>query len=131
MRVLICGSRTVDGNLRPDPWVISNAMWALRSESARVGAHFEVISGGALGTDRLAEQWCRQHGVPVTVVKPDYKAYGAKAPLVRNTQMLYMEPDLVYGFWDGVSTGTKHMLTIARKAGVPVKVHKIGAWSDR
>ena len=36
------------------------------------------------------------------------------------------KPDLVLIYWDGISKGTKHMLDIAKRAGVKVQLEAYG-----
>ncbi len=71
-----------------------------------------VVSGGAAGADALAADWARQNDVPLTEHRPDYRAHGAGAPLVRNG-LVVADADLVLVVWDGESRGT---LDAARKA---------------
>lgn len=71
-----------------------------------------VVSGGAAGADLLAAEWARKAGVPCTEYRPDYRAHGAGAPLVRNG-LVVAAADLVLVVWDGQSQGT---LDAARKA---------------
>ena len=80
-----------------------------------------VVSGGAAGPDRLAARWAGCHGVPLTEHRPDYRAHGAGAPLVRNG-LVVADADLVLVVWDGESRGT---LDAARKA---VKLGKRLEW---
>src|SRR5690554_7493215 len=42
-----------------------------------------IISGGAKGADALAEQLAREHELPITVIKPDWKQYGRGAGPIR------------------------------------------------
>ena len=54
----------------------------------------------------------------------DWERLGRGAGPERNRRMLEQSnPDLVLAFWDGKSRGTKHMIEIAEKAGVPVIVN--------
>ncbi len=47
-----------------------------------------IISGGALGADRLAKRYGKEKGIATTVFTPDYAQYGKKAPLIRNQQIV-------------------------------------------
>ena len=44
----------------------------------------EIITGGAVGVDNLAEREARLRGIALTVFKPDYELHGKSAPIVRN-----------------------------------------------
>lgn len=84
----------------------------------------ELVSGGAKGVDQCAERYAAEHGLPITVFKPDYARYRRGAPLRRNQQIVdYC--DCVLAFWDGVSRGTQHTLSYAEKQGKPVQVWTI------
>ena len=47
-----------------------------------------VISGGAEGIDKMAERWANDQKILLVVVKPDYRMYGKKAPLMRNSEIV-------------------------------------------
>ena len=78
-----------------------------------------VISGGADGMDRLAEQYADLHRLSKYVLRPQYKLYGRAAPLKRNEQMVEMA-DEVLVIWDGDSRGAKYTLEYAKKTGKPI-----------
>lgn len=84
----------------------------------------EIITGGAVGVDRLAEREARLRGIPLKVFKPDYEKYGKSAPLIRN-KLIADNCDMLVAFWDGVSRGTVFTWRYARKTGKPVKVYKL------
>lgn len=81
-----------------------------------------LVSGGAVGVDTLAEEYARQHGLPIRVIRPNYALYGRKAPLVRNRQIVEFS-DLVIALWDGSSTGTVYTVNYAQERGVPVRLY--------
>ncbi|MGI4886174.1 MAG: SLOG family protein [Janthinobacterium lividum] len=72
----------------------------------------ELVSGGAAGADTLGAEWARAHGVPLRVLRPDYRAHGPAAPHVRN-RAIVAAADVVLVAWDGQSQGT---LSAARAA---------------
>ena len=84
----------------------------------------EIITGGAVGVDRLAEREARLKGIALTVFKPDYEAHGKSAPLVRN-KLIAKECDMLIAFWDGSSRGTVFTWRYAEKLGKPVKIYKL------
>ena len=75
-----------------------------------------VISGGACGVDRLAEQYADHCRLSKFIVRPRYHLYGRAAPLKRNEEMVDMA-DVVLVIWDGRSKGTQHVIDYAKKAG--------------
>lgn len=84
----------------------------------------EIISGGAMGVDRLAERYARQHSLKLTVFLPEYNRYGRRAPLLRD-ETIVRECDALLALWDGVSTGTMYTVKFARKMGKPVYVYTV------
>jgi YspA, cpYpsA-related SLOG family len=73
-----------------------------------------IISGGAHGADRLAEMYATNHGIQMKVYVPDYKKYARGAPWQRNKEIV-QNSDVVVAFWDGVSKGTAHTISVAEK----------------
>ncbi len=78
-----------------------------------------VISGGAEGIDRLAEQYADLHHLSKYILRPRYDLYGRAAPLKRNEQMVDMA-DVVLVIWDGRSKGTQYTLKYAKKKNKPI-----------
>lgn len=82
---------------------------------------FILVHGAAVGADTLAAFWAQERGdVEVRAYPADWEHYRRAAGSIRNWDMLRQEkPDLVIAFPGG--TGTNHMKTIAREAGVEVR----------
>lgn len=76
----------------------------------------EIVSGGAMGIDTCAREYAKAHGLILTEFLPEYEKYGRRAPLYRNITIIE-HADLVLAFWDGVSTGTGHVITNCRRMG--------------
>ena len=72
----------------------------------------QVVSGGAAGADTLGAEWARANGVPLRVLRPDYRTHGPAAPHVRNGAIV-AAASVVMVVWDGKSQGT---LSAARAA---------------
>ncbi len=81
----------------------------------------EIVSGGAMGIDTLAEVYAEKNHLHLTVFKPDYTSFGKRAPLVRNEEIIRYA-QYVLAFWDGSSHGTAHTIATCVTLGVPVKV---------
>ncbi len=81
----------------------------------------EIISGGAVGADRCAAVYAKEHGIRLTVFYPDYDAFGISAPHIRNEQIIRYA-DAVLAFCDGESKGTASVIEKCQRYGVPVKV---------
>lgn len=81
----------------------------------------EIVSGGAIGIDRCAEEYAKQHGIPTKIFLPDYNQFGKGAPLKRNVEIIEYA-DAVIAFWDGISRGTRFVIDESRKKNKPVRV---------
>lgn len=78
----------------------------------------EVISGTAIGADKIGEDWASAHGIPVNRFRPN-KEHGFPAALfIRNTDMAeYCDEGIC--LWDGESTGTQHMMKQMKRFNKP------------
>lgn len=75
-----------------------------------------IVSGGATGVDTLAEQWANKSGYKLLKFLPEYITYGDKAPLIRNQQIVNSSDEII-AFVSPNSRGTKHTISLAKKAG--------------
>ena len=81
----------------------------------------EVVSGGAIGSDKLGEQYANENNIPIKRFVPDWKGLGKKAGFVRNKQMGDYAKEhngMLVAFWDKQSRGTKGMIDYATKIGL-------------
>ena len=62
----------------------------------------EIVSGGARGVDKAAEELAKLLSLPIRRFLPDYARYGRIAPLRRNIEIIEYA-DEVIAFWDGIS----------------------------
>jgi hypothetical protein len=94
------------------------------------GLPASVISGGAIGTDTMAEKWCDENDIPIKIIKPDYqckdgiKKHGKNlwmriAPLERNKDIAD-ECDTMIAFIKDNSKGTNHIVRYAKSIGKDV-----------
>lgn len=81
----------------------------------------EIISGGAIGIDKCAEEYAKDNNIKMTVIRPNYKEFGKRAPLIRNLEIID-RADLVLAFWDGKSRGTKFVIEKCRERGKTVRI---------
>lgn len=120
-RTIVAGSRaitdisTVEGaiHLAPNKW------WRQVPS--------ELVHGGAIGVDTLAEEIGRRDGSSWDVVStfdPRWNKYGPKAGPVRNTAMAEYA-DALIAVWDGQSDGTRDMIDTALDKGLNVYVHQV------
>lgn len=78
--------------------------------------------GVAKGVDLLGKQWAINNGVPVKMFPANWKLHGNKAGFIRNVEMANYANALI-AIWDGESSGTKHMIGIAKKLKLRVFIY--------
>lgn len=83
-----------------------------------------VVSGGASGTDTLAEIWANKNNIRTKIFKADWKKYGNSAGVVRNKNII-KSADVVLAFWDNESRGTKHSIDLAIKFNKEIHIYHI------
>jgi len=117
VKILVCGDRN---------WThreyLEQVLIALGCE---YGYPYTIIQGGARGADTMAFYFARDRGLLCETYRAEWTLYGRAAGAIRNAEMLKDgKPDLVVAFHNDLenSKGTKNMVSIARKAGVPVRV---------
>lgn len=86
-----------------------------------------VISGGAIGVDRAAEQLAKMRGLETKIFPADWKKYGRSAGMRRNNDIVN-EADRIVAFWDGESKGTYHTICLSAKAGKPLLIFLPKCW---
>lgn len=82
-----------------------------------------LVSGGAAGADSLVEQYAKDNGIDILVIKPDWQRHGRGAGFIRN-KIIVDTSDMVVAFWDGASRGTKDSMDHAEKTGKRLVVIK-------
>lgn len=127
MRLAIIGSRTatdlglLDTSIRR--YLGHHTENPLHARDGWVPRFAEIVSGGARGADRLAEEWvetfnerekAHQQPIKLTVFKPDWDKHGKAAGFIRNEDIIGAA-DVVLAIWDGVSKGTQNSLSIAKR----------------
>lgn len=83
----------------------------------------EVVSGTARGADQLGEWWAELHNIPVKKFPAKWHEFGKSAGYRRNAEMAEYA-DALIAIWDGESRGTEHMINLANKAGLSVRVYR-------
>lgn len=83
-----------------------------------------VISGGARGADKMGEEWAERHGIDTLIFPAEWDKYGKSAGFRRNEDII-KNADYVIAFWDGVSRGTQHSISLCEKYNKPCKIVKI------
>jgi len=75
----------------------------------------EIIHGGAIGADSLAEKYAKQHNIISTIIRP-IPSSKKEYYLHRNAEMVALCDECVV-FWDGKSRGTLFTMNYAKKRG--------------
>ena len=83
-----------------------------------------VLSGGAHGADDLGEEWARLRGIPLERYPADWALHGRKAGIMRNSYM-GRHANALLAVWDGLSSGTRHMIEVARRKGFTTLVWQV------
>jgi hypothetical protein len=142
-RILVCGGRDFSHVVRTKPTIaeelpeiqqkieeyqfIQEALnQIVNQESANCDINdnwlptdITIISGGAKGVDRAAEDFANVQFCALQIFEADWKTHGKRAGYLRNVQMLKEgKPDLVVAFPGG--KGTAMMIDLAIKAKVKV-----------
>jgi hypothetical protein len=74
----------------------------------------KIISGGAVGADKLGEFYAEENNLKTKIFIPDWKKYGRGAGIIRNEDII-KNSDKVIAFWDGKSKGTLSSIKLAEK----------------
>jgi hypothetical protein len=84
-----------------------------------------IVSGTARGADMLGERYAKERGYKIAPFPAKWRDekgnYDPGAGYARNAQMAEAGTHLVV-FWDGVSKGTKNMLSEAGVRNIPVRI---------
>ena len=131
MKVLVSGDRN---------WKDRDYLFAILDDIHALYGISGVIEGCARGADRLTgwpcpvdlkkgeptplPGWATERGIPCDHNPAPWHILRNAAGPVRNISMLRKGPDMVVAFHPNIrdSKGTRHMVEIAREAGVPVHI---------
>ena len=123
-RIVVCGGRNFTDVKR---------CYDVLDHTINGETEIEIVSGHAKGADAFAEAYAKEKGIELTVFPADWARYGRAAGPMRNKEMLDYAQEanpLVIAFWDGKSKGTGHMIGIAQKRGVEVRIVSIAEKGD-
>lgn len=82
----------------------------------------EVVSGTAMGVDRMGEVWAKENNIPISYFPAQWNIYGKRAGYIRNEEMARNAEALI-AVWDSESRGTLHMINIAKSKNLKVFIH--------
>lgn len=108
MKVAIIGSRDYP------------ALDRVRQYIARLPADWTIVSGGARGVDQAAAKAAHEQGLHLIEHPADW-SLGRGAGFQRN-HLIVNDCDYLVAFWDGVSRGTQHSISLAQAAGKRVYI---------
>jgi hypothetical protein len=81
----------------------------------------EIVSGAAKGADKLGERYAEERQYPIKRFIADWGTWGKRAGYLRNEEMAEYA-DALIAFWDGRSKGTKHMINLAKKLNLSIRI---------
>lgn len=112
-RIIIAGSREFDNYS-----LLERIMDKLLSN---IKCDIVIVCGKARGADTLGERYAKEKGYEIDYYPAQWNLYGKRAGYIRNEQMA-QNADALVAFWDGRSKGTKHMIDLAHKYNLKVRV---------
>lgn len=112
VKIIVAGSRQIN-----DYELISKTL----DEHILNKKNTVVISGNAKGPDKLGLRYAKANKMEYEIYEADWDKYGKSAGYKRNLEMASNADELI-AFWDGKSKGTEHMIDIAKKEKIKVKI---------
>lgn len=114
MNIIIAGGR--DFNNYP---LLKKKMDEILKDISNVN----IVSGMAKGADTLGINYAKEKNLKVIEMPADWDKFGKSAGYRRNEDMARIS-DACVCFWDGKSRGTKHMIDLAKKYELQLRVIK-------
>ncbi len=115
-KLIICGSRSFN-----DYSFIKTKLDVFFQDKNK--DDYEIVSGGALGVDKLAELYAKNNNIKNVIFLADWRK-GKQAGPIRNQQMVDYS-DEVIAFWDSESKGTKSTIDKAKVKELKTHIIKI------
>lgn len=120
--IIVAGSRDFD-----DYNMLSSVLDEYLETAGISAEKIKIISGRAKGADCLGERYAVERGIQIIGFPADWKKYGRAAGPVRNKQMAEFAASngnkgVLFAFWNGISKGTKNMISLAEKYGLEVHI---------
>jgi YspA, cpYpsA-related SLOG family len=114
MKVIIAGSRNFNNYE-----LLKEKCDKILSEQKDV----EIVCGMAKGADLLGKQYQEEKGYQLKEFPAEWDKFGKSAGYIRNEEMAKYSDSLI-AFWDGKSKGTKHMIDLAEKYKLKIRIIK-------
>jgi YspA, cpYpsA-related SLOG family len=116
VKVLVCGSTSWRW-----PNVVEKELTTLAAQAREQGSDLSILTAGAGGADRVAEDAARKLGIDRTVFRSGWDDAGRESTHDHVPRMVSEDPDLVLAFRDhGDSPGTDRIVATARERGIAV-----------
>jgi hypothetical protein len=112
MKVIIAGSRGITD--------YNTVLKAIEESGFKITV---VISGEAIGVDKLGEEYAKNNNLPIKRFPANWNKFGKSAGYVRNKEMS-VEGDALIAIWNG-SPGTRHMINIANEDGLKISIFRV------
>lgn len=112
MKVIIAGGRDFDNY-----FLLCQKVDKILSRQSEI----EIISGTAKGADKLGERYAEERGYKIKRFPADWGTFGNAAGYRRNEEMGEYADALIV-FWNRKSKGTKHMIDIAIKQDLMIRI---------
>jgi len=95
---------------------------AMKLLANKIGVYnVKIVSGAARGADKMGEQFADEYGLEKVLCPADWDGLGKKAGYIRNEEMAKIA-DALIAFWDSKSKGTKHMIDLATKYKLSIRI---------
>ena len=112
MKIIIAGGRTFNNY---------DLLTQSCDKALSLQTEVEIVSGTANGADKLGEKYAKEKGYSVKQFPAEWDKHGKSAGYIRNEEMAKYA-DALIAFWDGKSKGTKHMIDLAKRYNLKVKI---------
>lgn len=118
IKVIIAGTRNFDNYE-----LLKQKMDKILAARVRNNEEIIIVSGTARGADKLGERYARERGYTIKRFPADWDKNGKRAGYIRNEEMAKYA-DACVCFWDEASRGTKHMIDLATRYKLALRVIK-------
>lgn len=112
-RTIVAGSRSCN-DYKSVKTAIESCGWDISS----------IVSGAAKGVDLLGERYARENAYRIERYPADWSKHGRRAGFMRN-EIMGNNADALVAIWDGISSGTRHMIEYAQSKGLLTYVYYI------
>ena len=118
IKVIIAGTRDFDNYE-----LLKQKMDKILAARVRNNEEIIIVSGTARGADKLGERYARERGYAIKRFPANWDKNGKRAGYIRNEEMAKYA-DACVCFWDEASKGTKHMIDLATRYKLALRIIK-------